>query len=424
MELEKWFSDWGMNGNPFDYTSDADRDPYLEQAFIQNIGLRTSLSLEKPNPLVVFGIKGSGKSSIRRDLEKFLSNNNDKVITLSYTNFNDLLKEKNKGKKIIPSRSFFSSETSQKNSRITLCDHLDNILRLGIEKLFNDYLSILDKSEIQYLIKEHEEQIRRLILLMLLYYIPNDLKKKIDGINKAIKLFKYKKKSSLFSGKGTSALAHEIYTRINGLPVVFEDIQYTIKSTGTHHFKPEDIPRDTEHRFTLLKYFIEILHLIDLKGIYLLVDRVDEHISINGDSEKMRRLITPLLSDQLLQVNSLGILMFFPYELQDLRKIYRSDRIKTICPLEWSPVQLITLVEKRMNLFSHNEIKLSELFIEDGNRHAHNIAVITLTPRNVFKFVERLIKEHCRSVTDQKKISSETLNITVKKYLMEKEEVQ
>lgn len=424
MELEKWFYKWGLKGNPFDYTSDADRDPYLEQAFIQNIGLRTSLSLNKPNPLVVFGIKGSGKSSIRRDLEKFLSNNSDKVITLSYTNFNDLLGVKNKGRKIIPSKTFFKEETIQKNTQITLSDHLDNVLRLGTERLVKNYLFNLEKHTITDFVKNHEEQVRRLVLLLALYYMPNDIIKKIDGISRVMKQFKYRGKSGLFSGKNITSITHEIYSKINGLPLVFDHVRQTVKVTGAYLYKSGDIPKDTEQRFTLLKYFIEILQLIGLSGIYLLIDRVDEHISINGDSEKMRRLITPLLSDQLLQLNSLGILMFFPYELQDLRKNYRSDRIKTICPLEWGPVQLIDLVEKRMGIFSNKKIRLADLFLEDGAKYAQNIAVLTLTPRNIFKFVERLIKEHCSLVEDEMKISPETFNLTLKKYLLEKEEVR
>ena len=425
MELENWFSAWGFNNNPFDYTSDADRDPYFEQAFIQNIGLRTSLSLEKPNPLVVFGIKGAGKSSIRRDLEIFLTAHTDKAITLSYNDFNDLLSEKNRGYKEIPAGKLFSEPTYQQNSQISLNDHLDNILRLGIEKLYKEHLSKLDNPHSYNLIKGNEEQIRRLILLMALYFMPNDIFKKVDGISKTMKIFKYKRRGYFLSSVARKRLVAEIYSKINGLPITVKDIDATIRTTGTDLYKPGDIPDDVEQRFTLLGYFIEIIQqLFGLTGIYLLVDRVDEHVSINGDSEKMRWLVTPLLSDQLLQVNCLGMLLFLPYELQDLRKKYRSDKIKTICPLDWTPIQIRDLIEKRMSLFSDIPVRLSDLFVEDGDKFARQIAQICLTPRNAFKFMERLVKEHCNRVDHEKRITSEIFDITLKKYLLEKEEVR
>lgn len=425
MELEKWFADWGFKNNPFDYTLDADRDPYLEKSFIQNIGLRTSLSFDRPTPFVVFGTKGSGKTSIRTDLQRFLATHKDQTITISYTEFNDLLGEKNKGHKAIPPKSIFSQPVIQLNSDITLSDHLDNILRLGVEELYKEYLSnaqFCEKTQIRDTLKDLKEQKRRLILLMALYYMPTDIIKKIDGISKVMRMFRYKRQGYLLTGLKRKKLAAEICSKINGIPVMQDGVDQTIRITGTHLYQPGDIPGDVDQRFTLLSYFIEFIQLLKLSGIYLLVDRVDEHNSIRGDSEKMHALINPLLSDQLLQVNGLGMLLFLPYELQDLRKNYRSDRIKTVCPLEWSPVELKKLIEKRMSLFSDQEIKLSDLFAENQEGHEQFITNL-VTPRNAFMFLEHLIKEHCKMVDDHKQIQSKTFYAAMRKFHLEKAEI-
>lgn len=425
MELEKWFADWGFKNNPFDYTLDADRDPYLEKSFIQNIGLRTSLSFEQPSPFVVFGTKGSGKTSIRTDLQRFLATHKDRIITLSYTDFNDLLSEKNKGQKIIPSMSIFSQPVVQLNHAITLSDHLDNILRLGIEELYKGYLcntEFCEKVRIRDTLKDLKEQKRRLILLMALYYMPTDIIKKTDGIAKAMKMLRYKRQGYLLTGLKRKRLIAEICSKINGIPVIEDNVNQTIRMTGTRLYESGDIPGNVDQRFTLLNYLIEFIRLLGLSGIYLLVDRVDEHNSIRGDSVQMHDLINPLLSDQLLQVSGLGMLLFLPYELQDLRKNYRSDRIKTVCPLEWSPVELKKLIEKRMSLFADHEINLSDLFAENQEGHEQFITNL-VTPRNAFMFLEHLIKEHCKLVDDQKQIQSKTFYAAMRKFHLEKAEI-
>lgn len=426
MELEKWFADWGFRNNPFDYTLDADRDPYLEQSFIQNIGLRASLSFERPTPFVVFGTKGSGKTSIRRDLQRFLTAHKDRVLTLSYTEFNDLLSEKGKGQKTIPADSLFSAPRIQANHEITLSDHLDNILRLGIETLYRDYLAdpiFYEKSGIRERIKDHEEQKRRLLLLMALYYMPTDIVKKTEGLLKIIKAFRYKRRRAPLDGWRRRRLVADICSKINGIPVAPDTMTEMLKVTGTGLFKLGDIPGDAGRRFALLGYLLEFIQLLGLSGIYLLVDRVDEHNSIRGDSERMRFLLEPLLSDQLFQVDRLGMLLFLPYELQDLRKNYRSDRIKTICPLEWSDVELRKLIEKRMSLFSDQNVTLQDLFAENAESHEQFI-INLVTPRNAFMFLESLIKEHCKMVDDEKRISSRTFYAAVRRYNLEKAEMQ
>ena len=425
MELEQWFADWGFKNNPFDYTLDADRDPYLEKSFIQNIGLRTSLSFDQLSPFVVFGTKGSGKTSIRTDLQRFLAAHKEKIITLSYTDFNDLLSEKNKGQKIIPSSSIFSQPVVQLNHTITLSDHLDNILRLGIEELYKGYLcntEFCEKVRIRDTLKDFKEQKRRLILLMALYYMPTDIIKKTDGILKVMKMLRYKRQGYLLTGLKRKRLTAEICLKINGIPAIADNINQTISMTGTGLYESGDIPSNADQRFTLLNYLIELIRLLGLSGIYLLVDRVDEHNSIRGDSVQMHDLINPLLSDQLLQVNGLGMLLFLPYELQDLRKNYRSDRIKTVCPLEWSPVELKKLIEKRMSLFADHEITLSDLFAENQEGHEQFITNL-VTPRNAFMFLEHLIKEHCKMVDNQKQIQSKTFYAAMRKFHLEKAEI-
>jgi hypothetical protein len=197
----------------------------------------------------------------------------------------------------------------------------------------------------------------------------------------------------------------------------------TIQEIGVGLFEFHGIPRNTENRFTLFKIFMDLVRYFGLAGVYLLVDRVDEPTSIKGDPEKMRELVTPMLNDQLFQIDHLGIIMFLPYELHDLKKYYRSDRIKTISSINWSPDNMIRLIEKRMNVGrkpGSPPIHLSDIFEEEGESKA-NFIVRQLTPRNAFRLLSIMLEEHCQTVIYGVKISSEVYEAAVQRYLIEKE---
>lgn len=430
MEIKEWLQVWQFEHNPF-VIFDADRDPYLQTAMVENTSLRSVLlHLEKPSPYVIFAIRGAGKSSMRIDTERYLRQHQDKVLVISYVEFNELLSEVSRPRRLPIEYSANKSalarifkrkkeEPLPREPRMTLDDHLDYLLKLGIEELYDH---IVDSRK-EDMLRDNREIAEKFLLLTALYYTPNDLSSKVAALRRQMEIADYKKRSNFFANKQAKFLAGEVYRHIRGVPVSLEGMFKIIQEIGPGLFEFHGIPRTTENRFTLLKSFMELVLYFGLSGVYLLIDRVDEPTSIKGDPEKMRELVTPILDDQLLQIDHLGIVMFLPYELHDLKKYYRSDRIKTISSINWSAENMIRLIEKRMNVGrkpGSPPVMLPDIFEEDGESKAQFI-VRQLTPRNAFRLLSIIVEEHCQTVVYGVKISTDVYESAVQRYLIEKE---
>lgn len=430
MEIKEWLQVWQFEHNPF-VIFDADRDPYLQTAMVENTSLRSVLlHLEKPTPYVIFAIRGAGKSSMRIDTERYLRQFRDKVLVIEHTEFNELLSEVSRPRKLALEYSAKKNglgriflrkkeELLPRENKISLDDHLDYLLKLGIEELYNN----ICEANKEDMLKDNREYAEKFIQLTALYYSPSDLSSKVITLRRLMEICGHKKRNSFFMSKQSKMLAGEIYTHIRGVPVSVEGMFKIIQEIGPGLFEFHGIPRTTENRFTLLKSFMELVRYFGLSGVYLLVDRVDEPTSIKGDPEKMRELVTPILDDQLFQIDHLGIILFLPYELHDLKKYYRADRIKTISSISWSPDNMIRLIEKRMNTSQRPgspPLKLADIFEEDGESKAQFI-VRQLTPRNAFRLLSIVIEEHCQTVTYGLKISNEVYESAIQRYLIEKE---
>ncbi len=430
MEIKEWLQVWQFEHNPF-VIFDADRDPYLQTSMVENTSLRSVLvHIENPTPYVIFAIRGAGKSSMRIDTERYLNDYRDQVLVISYVEFNELLAEVARTRNLPLEYAFERSAVTRllkgkkeipltRDTKTTLDDHLDMILKLGVEEL---YKTIIDTPR-EDLLKNNREIAEKFILLTALYSSPNDLSSKIATLRRLIQSSGYERKVPFFITKQAKRIASEIYRNIRGVPVSLEGMVKTIKEIGVGLFEFHGIPRNTENRFTLLKGFMELVRYFGLSGVYLLVDRVDEPTSIKGDPEKMRELVTPILDDQLFQIDHLGIILFLPYELHDLKKYYRSDRIKTISSINWSPDNMIRLIEKRMNVGrkpGSPPLHLSDIFEDEGESKA-NFIVRQLTPRNAFRLLSIILEEHCQTVIYGVKISTEVYESAVQRYLIEKE---
>lgn len=430
MEIKEWLQVWQFDHNPF-VIFDADRDPFLQTAMVENTSLRSVLlHLEKPSPYVIFAIRGAGKSTMRIDTERYLEQHAERVLTIKYVEFNELLSEITKprylpadfsNKKAGWLKAVFSrrEELLPRNEKMTLDDHLDYLLKLGIEELY-DYICEVKKED---MLKDDREHAERFMLLIALYYSASDLSGKVSVLRRVMDICGYTKKTNFFSKGLCKVLAGEAYRNLRGVPISLDGIYKIIQEIGPGLFEFHGIPRSTENRFTLLKSFMELVQYFGLAGVYLLVDRVDEPTSIKGDPEKMRELVVPIMDDQLFQIDNLGIIMFLPYELHDLKKYYRSDRIKTISSISWSPDNMIQLIEKRMNVSrkpGSPPVSLADIFDDEGASKAQFI-VRQLTPRNAFRLLSIIVEEHCQTVTYGLKITSEVYESAVQRYLIEKE---
>ena len=89
----------------------------------------------------------------------------------------------------------------------------------------------------------------------------------------------------------------------------------------------------------------------------VLVDRVDEPTLINGEPERMRALVWPLLNNKFLQQDRVGVKLLLPLDLRyllnretsDFFREARLDKQNLIERLIWSGSVLYDLCTARLN---------------------------------------------------------------------------
>jgi hypothetical protein len=188
-------------------------------------------------------------------------------------------------------------------------------------------------------------------------------------------------------------------------------------------FKPSELggqplPTSTrsggEERYELLRKFQGLLATLGYAGMIVLIDRVDEPQAIEGDSRKMRALVWPLLDHKFLRHPGIGVKMLLPIELayyleKEDREFYdrsRPDKLNIVKPLRWTGPSLYDLASDRLRVCSAtpdsgDATRLRQLLDPAISDDYLRDALGSLrTPRQLFKFLHRLLEEHCHRHTE------------------------
>jgi len=176
---------------------------------------------------------------------------------------------------------------------------------------------------------------------------------------------------------------------------------------------PLPIPGNEDSRYELTTRLMQILEEIGYFSMVVLVDRVDEPALVNGEPEKMRSIIWPMLNNKFLQQENIGFKLLLPIELghllrregQNFFQQARLDKQNMIDRLEWSGSTLYDICTKRLlSCLSDNGTvnKLTDLFQEDVSMKDITDALDQMhQPRDAFKFLYRVISEHCQNTPDE-----------------------
>jgi len=87
--------------------------------------------------------------------------------------------------------------------------------------------------------------------------------------------------------------------------------------------QPVPIEGDQDARYQLTQRLIAVLREFGYRSVTVLVDRVDEPALVNGEPQRMRSLIWPMLSNKFLQQDGVAIKLLLPIELRHL--LHRED---------------------------------------------------------------------------------------------------
>ncbi len=189
----------------------------------------------------------------------------------------------------------------------------------------------------------------------------------------------------------------------------------------------------SDDRYAMLEKFQLILRTLGYPGMIVIIDRVDEPDLINGQADRMKQLVWPLMDNKLLKHESFGIKMLLPSELQpyaerETREFHeraRLDKQNVVASFDWTGEALYDLLASRMKACAVSGTSPSprRFFASDVSEGRLIAALQSLrTPRNVFRYLYQLIAEHCkryRSEAPNYEISSELFESNLALYQAE-----
>jgi hypothetical protein len=193
----------------------------------------------------------------------------------------------------------------------------------------------------------------------------------------------------------------------------------------------------SDDRYELLNKFQAVLRALGYQGIVVLVDRVDEPHAINGSVERMRDLLWPMFDNKFLKHPGLGFKLLLPVEVsfhlaREDREFFersRLDKQNLIRSLLWTGESLYDVANDRLRACtgSNNGQPVLRSLFDESVSDAELIAVLEKlrVPRHMFKFIHRLLVEHCSRYTDENPrwtIARETLQSTLALYLRDLQE--
>lgn len=183
-------------------------------------------------------------------------------------------------------------------------------------------------------------------------------------------------------------------------------------SAGQLVGQPMPVEQRSDDRYELLAKLQSALRALRFRGIVVLVDRVDEPYLINGSTPLMRALVWPMLDNKLLKHSGIGIKLLLPSDLERLidredREFHqraRLDKQNLIRSLDWTGQSLYDVATARVKACAADGASpsVTDLFEPAVDQRRLMDAFGSLrVPRNLFKFMYRLITTHCNAHTDE-----------------------
>jgi hypothetical protein len=453
MKIDQFLGHYGITGNPFS-EEDAQTDTVFKRGCLGTIHhpawAKFFGSPADPSTALVFGEKGSGKTALRlqaaSEFDRYNREHPDhRVFVIEYDDFNPFL-------------DHFAVATRARDAadalrQWRLQDHMDAILSLGVTQLVDSLTS--DRIDLAGL---SLDQRRDLLLLAALYdsSTGEPIERRWTRLRRRSGFRPLWSRRDLQIGLGVSVVVIALialvpfFQRWNVLPWLLlpvllgwlywgrrllraewyaKDIRRGLKVLARDPsalrwellwFNPSELggqPVPTgsrggaEERYELLRKFQGVLKALNYAGVIVLIDRVDEPQMIEGDPRKMRALVWPLLDHKFLRHPGIGVKLLLPIELayyleKEDKEFYdraRPDKLNMIKPLRWTGPSLYDLATDRLRACASEgqEPRLRQFVDEGVSDDTLKDALGGLrTPRQLFKFLHRLLEEHCHRHTE------------------------
>jgi hypothetical protein len=482
MKIQQFLEHHGVDSNPF-ADEDAQTDLVFKGACIRNVYHPAWDKIygdpKEPSTAVVFGEKGSGKTAMRLQIARHLADHNAErpdaqVFVIPYDDFNpflDRFRERLSGRKRRADRAL---------PLWRLWDHMDAMLSLGVTQLVDRLLEF--KQARHPAARDEPLDVGRLsaaekrdVLLLAAVYDQStadnrqvrwqQLRRKLGVNNWASRwdwavgiavsvavlllvavLGKWDWLLTIWPYLAIAAgwmprLVNLVRSHYRAWRIV-RQTRVLNQSTGvlrgllanftTRQLVGQPLPNQsrTDDRYELLVKLQGVLRSLGFSGVVVLMDRVDEPYLINGSTELMKLLVWPILDNKLLRHPGLGIKLLLPVELErtidredrDFQQRARLDKQNMVRGLPWTGQSLYDVAAARVRACAAggSAPKLSDWFepAVDERRLVDAFAQLRV-PRNLFKFMFRLLTTHCNAHSDEQpqwQISSGTFESVLALY--------
>jgi hypothetical protein len=462
MKIEQLLGHHGIPGNPFG-EEDAQTDAVFKRACMATIHHPSWSKFfgdpGEPSTAVVFGEKGSGKTALRlqatAELEAYNASHPEaKVFVVEYDDFNPFLDH-------YLTRAG-TRDVAEALRRFQLRDHMDAILALGTTTLLDELTggAVAGTGNPSALSVDRR---RDLLLLAALYdqSTGRPIEQRWNQLRRRAHFRSRWMRKDLWLGTAVTLAVvlllalvpwfrqSAVWPWLVGAIVLgwgrwlwgrwrahwlARDVQAGLRVFGRDRatlrrelawFEPGELtgqPLPTasrggaEERYELFRKFQGVIQGLGYRGVIVLIDRVDEPQAIAGDPRLMRALVWPLLDHKFLRHPGLGMKLLLPIELayyleKEDKEFYdraRPDKLNLIKPLRWTGSSLYDLATDRMRACANGNGKdgaprLRQLIDDEIGDDALRDALGYLrTPRQLFKFLHRLMEEHCHRHTEDK----------------------
>jgi len=389
MNIQSFLEHHGIIRNPF-AEEDAQTDPVFKEHCISSsyhpIWDKVYGDPSEPSTSIIFGLKGSGKTAMRLQIDQHLQRYNEqnpgrRAFVIRYDDFNPFLDHFSQR---------MNRRVAKKPEKVLdawrLWDHMDAILCIGVTELVNRILhpeavrsgDTIDASKVQSL----DRTASRDLLLLAACYDQSTESSFTARWNRLRKAVRYRNVST--RGPGLLAIVSliascalvgwlllrdwgvdeagepvkasiavlwliPVLTLIGSMPWLIKTIKAqaaalgmhrhmrvgkreaslmrkALKSMPTKELASQPMPRydRTDDRYELLNKFQSLLEPLGFAGVIVLMDRVDEPHMTGGKVELMQRFVWPILDNKLLKHPGVGFKIMLPQELH--RDIQRETR--------------------------------------------------------------------------------------------------
>jgi len=469
MQVETFFKHYGIQENPF-AAEEARDDPVFFRLIDQGVGHPDFEKIygapDQPRPGVVFGEKGSGKTGLRLMLERRLEKHNadraeGRAWIVRYDDLNPILDRFSHARKQ-------ATPPNKLLEQFRLVDHQDAMLSLATTRLVDALIEQPPRNADDPLAAKtarHLPRQRRLDLaeLALLYDQPvsGNFPERWSKLRRTLRLglvpwaklglwlgllsalaaagmivaLRFMDEPStrmllstglvaaaaaLLLGAGAWramkvwALGRRVRREVQVVDRPANQLRQALTEMPLRDLNEQPVPvaGDQDARYQLTQRLLGVLRSFGYANLTVLVDRVDEPAMVNGEPERMRSLIWPMLNNKFLQQDGVAIKLLLPIELRhllhkedaDFFQRARLDKQHLVDRLTWSGTFLYDLCTRRVQACQAGEaepVSLRDLFAEEVTSRALIDALDQMhQPRDAFKFLHAVIQEHCANVPE------------------------